>query len=277
MTAIPKYFSYEELTGNDVLTKRCFTLNGAGDSENNPIAIGAPLAYYLRFNESEITPRVYIGQTSPAQDQEITLTQMTGQNIYYFQGKTGETFLDYLGQTYLRIQNFFLSEKISEYERSFYLANLTTSSIQIYANGGWRDAYGLTVNSCTPHCPIRFFNAWQDEFSIHHFGGFKYVSIYDQGTNENDTSQNMVGRIYCKPIQQVKVIYLVRHYHHLIENHKLIIRLRTALPTTYPGNYLDLSLNLNTVQCLGLIPRMPLNVWSHGYTFWTTPTYGEIT
>ena len=86
-----------------------------------------------------------------------------------------------------------------------------------------QQVYPLTV-------PIRFMNNWLDEFNQHHYGGAKYVSIFEKGLAE-DAEGTYVTNVYQKDIDEVTSVNVkVGDVDH---EYALIVRFRSELDDSY--------------------------------------------
>lgn len=246
------------MSHNTKTLKNKMLLNGAGEDEYNPILEGLPLDLKARFNKVGHNVSLLTGNTTPpttqasfnnGDDLTKTLEAVAGSSPLNI--VDSKTFIS------LVFQNT-TTEKQTVWEKETYIASLPDDAVQIYdVNSGWTsvntDKFGTTP-LCSQQCGIRFFNGWYDEFGVRHYGGVRYVSIYDGGTEEGDTSSYYVKRMIKKDISSINYASIVKHKTNEEEGHSIRVAFRSKKDS---DEKVVVEVQLRTLACYGFQVYVP--------------------
>lgn len=245
-----------QLHGNERTIKKAFTVNGAGDSLTNPILRGIGTSINARISDAEMKLRGFVGVQSPAQT-EFTLTQDSTDSLLFSHKEAAGSGI-YAGipsKGYIRIEANVANEVFNDYEREFFMAPLPADALQILTKtGAWVSVgSGSTTPNATSHCPVRFFQSWLDEFAVKRFGGVQFVSVFDDGSDEDSLDDFWVVRQIQRPIQDFRRVLLIRHTSGIVENHNVRFRFRSEKDSSF---FVDLAAVFQTVACLGFLVKL---------------------
>lgn len=251
-------------TWNSNLAKEVLQLSNAGEEMDNPILDGLPFQVKLRFNQTTHSVAGKAGITSPPVESFSFVLDPDDAMLYtanFIAGTAPFATGDAGVRNNIRVTSTSsLSNSETIWEKKLYIANLPTHAVQVYdRENGWTSVNSDTLAArplCSQMCPIRFFSDWYDQFEIPGFGGAKYVSIFDQGTEESEETKNDVERVTDQDIELVHYIYLVKHALKSIETHNITIRFKTAKGLDV--DYVDVNIEVQSPECYGFEIQDPI-------------------
>lgn len=240
--------------------KQSILKGNAGTSTYNPILENLPLKLAVRFKSVAKSITAYVGTTSPP-TAPITMTQSAGNTLLYEYNCTAGATPLVVGKNYFRAVFAATQGRNTIWERQFYVAELPEDAVSVYSVAlrtfvNVNDETLSVRPLCCQMCGIRFFHSWTDEFRHKHFGGVKYVSIYDLGTNEDDDTNVYVKRDLDRRIEEVTYVYLMKHSVAEEEIHQFNVKFKTDTGTTKPGVVVEVT--LDSVSCWGFELKDPV-------------------
>jgi hypothetical protein len=247
------------MTWNPYLAKQVLQLGNSGEELENPILSGLPIQIKIRFNSNGYTLTGKAGITSPPPDNFYFIQDETDLLLYRANLITGEVPFQTSNEG---VKNFIrvTSNSIVVWEKKLYIANLPDHAVQVYAReSGWVSVNINTLSAiplCCQMCPVRFFSEWYDQFNLSGFGGAKYVSIFDAGTEEYDETIEGVNRVTDSKIEEIHYIYLVKHTLKSIETHDITVRFKTG--TGIQEDYVDANIRVQSPECWGFQIKDPI-------------------
>lgn len=250
------------MTYNSAVAKQSIFLGDAGEDQYNPILEGLPFEVRVEFSEDVHFVSGLVGANSPPAT-TFSLTQdETNSRIFTYSAIAGTAPFDTIdATTYLRF--LFTSELTGDqtiWEKSLYIASIPTNAIQVYDNtNGWTSVNFANspsdIPSCAQMCPIRFFNTWYNEFRKKSYGGAKYVSVYDYGTDEGDAEREYVLRQEDNEIAMQKYIYLEKHVVGTVENHDIAVKFKVNSGDT---TGVEVRIKVKSLSCWGFEIKDPV-------------------
>jgi len=243
------------MTWNTAVAKQSLFLDKAGENEYNPILSGLPFVVAVQFSENVYGVTGLVGATSPPTTPVSFVQDQTNPRLFTLSGVAGYGAFNIVNAfTYLRI--IFTSAITGDstiWEKKFYIASAPSSIVQVYGSTtGWQVAPAL----CSQMCPIRFLETWYDAFRIKGFGGAKYISVFDYGTDEDDVECQQVLRITDERIDRVHYVYLAKHLVGTQESHDFTVRFKTGTGTQ--ANYIDVRVQVTSQACWGFEIQDPI-------------------
>lgn len=238
--------------------KNYITINKAGKDSSNPILQGVHKKINFIFANSILSITAYTDNESPANAKSVDFTQ-TSALQYYINLVAGIAPFDYLDEpTYLRITAA-CGAGTTVTERVLYVASQPASPVQIfdYDSAEWQNAEADYSQMTIEVCGVKLLHTYIDEFGFNTFGGYKYVSVYDGGSLEADTSEEYVKRQLNQLIQDARQIYLVKHDTGVVENHWVRFHFKNSL--TDAGGFTH-DIKIKSIDCYGFLLQNPIYI-----------------
>lgn len=248
---------------DDKIIRQTILLNGAGDSQYNPILSGLPIRLRIEFSENVFAVSGLVGSTSPPSTTVSFTQDSENSRVWTCEGIAGEAPFDTVDAvSYLRVVFTSAATGAKTYwDKRFYIASLPSDAIQVYSqSNGWTsvnyDTMPTVIPLCAQMCPIRVLSAYFDDFAIKHYCGALYSSIFDYGTAEGDLDRLSVKRDEDRRVCTLQYIYLEKHQVGQVENHDIKIKLKTETGQDKAG--VEIRVKLQSLSCWGFEIKDPV-------------------